>query len=122
MKLFLLFAFFSFALQPGAKAQNVNHLPSGKYESIIKNNGKWDKGDIVLLDEGHYKITSSDEAGEYRFSVTAQRIFFTSGPLKGIFAKTTQSNNAPAILIPLTENQQLGLKLAAADVVAYLKN
>jgi hypothetical protein len=121
MKLFLLFAFFSFAV-PGAKAQNVNHLPAGKYESIIKNNGKWDKGDIVLLDEGHYKITSSNEAGEYRFSVTAQRIFFTSGPLKGIFAKTTQSNNAPAILIPLTENQQLGLKLAAADVVAYLKN
>jgi hypothetical protein len=97
-------------------------LPSGKYETLIKNNGKWDKGDIVLLDEGHYKITTSNETGEYRFSITAQRLFFTSGPLKGVFAKTTLNNNSPSILIPLSENQQLGLKLASADVVAYLRN
>jgi|GEM_PF-1158701 len=121
MKLFLLFSLFSFAFFCG-KAQNVNTLPAGKYETSIKNNGKWDKGDIVLIDEGHYKISSTNEAGEYRFSATAQRVFFTSGPLKGIFAKTTLSNNSPAILIPLTENQQLGLKLATADIVGYLKN
>ncbi|HEU4634266.1 MAG TPA: hypothetical protein VFS22_09790 [Flavisolibacter sp.] len=121
MKLFLLSVLLSLAVL-SSKAQNVNNLPAGKYETIIKNNGKWDKGDIVLLDEGHYKITSSDETGEYRFSVTAQRLFFTSGPLKGIFAKTTQSNNVPAILIPLTENQQLGLKLASADILGYLKH
>jgi len=104
------------------KAQQVSDLPAGKYETVIKNKGKWDKGDIVLQDEGHYKITSSNESGEYRFSVTAQRIFFTSGPLKGIFAKTTLSNKAPAILIPLTENEQLGLKLASDDIVGLLKN
>jgi hypothetical protein len=121
MKLFLLSAIFSLAVFC-SKAQSVNTLPAGKYETVIKNNGKWDKGDIVLLDEGHYKITSGNETGEYRFSVTAQRLFFTSGPLKGIFAKTTQNNNNPAILIPLTENQQLGLKLATADIVCYLKN
>jgi hypothetical protein len=121
MKLFLLFTVLSLAVL-SSKAQTVSNLPSGKYETIIKNNGKWDKGDIVLLDEGHYKITSGNETGEYRFSVTAQRLFFTSGPLKGIFAKTTQSNNVPAILIPLSENQQLGLKLATADIVGYLKN
>src|SRR5215203_3462146 len=121
MKSFLLFALFSLVVI-SAKTQDVRALPTGKYETIIKNNGKWDKGDIVLLDEGHYKITSTNEAGEYRFSATAQRVFFTSGPLKGIFAKTTLSNNSPAILIPLTENQQLGLKLATADIVGYLKN
>jgi hypothetical protein len=121
MKLFLLSVLFSCAVL-FTKAQKVDNLPAGKYETIIKNNGKWDKGDIVLVDEGHYKITSSNETGEYRFSVTAQRLFFTSGPLKGIFAKTTQSNNVPAILIPLSENQQLGLKLATADIVGYLKN
>jgi hypothetical protein len=121
MKLFLLFIVFSLTVL-STKAQQVSALPPGKYETVIKNNGKWDKGDIVLVDEGHYKITSSNETGEYRFSVTAQRVFFTSGPLKGIFAKTTLSNNAPAILIPLAENQQLGLKLASADVLGYLKN
>ncbi len=120
MKLFLLSTLFLFTA-PSLQAQKVDHLPAGKYETVIKNKGKWDKGDLVLLDEGHYKITSTNEAGEYRFSVTAQRIFFTSGPLKGIFAKTTQTNNAPAILIPLTENQQLGFKLATADIVGYLK-
>ena len=121
MKLFLLFTLFSFSVL-SAKAQNIDHLPAGKYETTIKNNGKWDKGDIILLDEGHYKLTSGDETGEYRFSVTAQRLFFTSGPLKGIFAKTTRNSNDPAILIPLTENRQLGFKLAIADIICYLKN
>lgn len=121
MKLFLLSLFFSFA-GLSLKAQNVNNLPAGKYETIIKNDGKWDKGDIVLLDENHYKLTTASETGEYRFSATAQRVFFTSGPLKGIFAKTIMSTNSPAILIPLSENRQLGLKLATADIVGSFKN
>lgn len=121
MKSFLLsmLCLFLFML---VKAQNVDRLPAGKYETIIKNNGKWDKGDIILADEGHYKITSGNETGEYRFSATAQRVFFTSGPLKGIYAKTILSNNSPVILIPLTENQQLGLKLATNDILGYFKH
>jgi hypothetical protein len=121
MKFVLLFFLFSL-LTAFAKAQNVNALPSGKYETMIKNNGKWDKGDIILVDEGHYRISSNNENGEYRFSATAQRVFFTSGPLKGIYAKTIMSNNSPAIVIPLNENQQLGLRLATADIVGLLKN
>jgi hypothetical protein len=121
MKLFLLSTLFLLTVF-SAKAQEVKALPAGKYETLIKNNGKWDKGDIVLLDETHYKISSANENGEYRFSATAQRIFFTSGPLKGIFTKTILTNGTPAILIPLTENQQLGFKLASDDIVGALKN
>lgn len=120
MKLFILSIMFS-CVGLVTKAQ-VNNLPSGRYETVIKNNGKWDKGDILLLDEGHYKIGNGNDSGEYRFSATAQRVFFTSGPLKGIFARTTMANNSPAILIPLSENQQLGLKLATGDIVGSLKN
>lgn len=121
MKLFLLSIAFSLAAG-AATAQHVHTLPPGKYETLIKNDGKWDKGDIVLLDEGHYKLSSGGETGEYRFSSTAQRVFFTSGPLKGIFAKTILSSNEPAILIPLSENRQLGLKLATADIVGSFKD
>ncbi len=120
MKLFILSYIFS-CMAIVSQAQ-VNTLPSGRYETVIKNNGKWDKGDIVLQDDGHYRIGNSNDSGEYRFSATAQRVFFTSGPLKGIFAKTVMSNNTPAILIPLSENQQLGLKLATGDIVGSLKN
>ena len=121
MKLFLLSTLFLFTVL-STKAQEVKTLPAGRYETAIKNNGKWEKGDIVLLDDSHYKITSASESGEYRFSATAQRVFFTSGPLKGVFAKTTLANGSPAILLPLSENQQLGLKLATADIVGALKN
>ena len=121
MKLFLLSTLFLLGAF-SAKAQDVKALPAGRYETVIKNNGKWEKGDIILLDDTHYKITSSSEGGEYRFSATAQRVFFTSGPLKGTFAKSMLSNGTPAILIPLAENQQLGLKLATADIVGSLKN
>jgi len=120
MKLIILSCIFSFVTLV-TNAQ-VNSLPPGRYETVIKNNGKWDKGDIQLIDDGHYKIGNSNESGEYRFSATAQRVFFTSGPLKGIFARTVMANSSPAILIPLSENQQLGLKLATADIVGSLKN
>jgi hypothetical protein len=120
MKLFLLSALLLFSLA-SVQAQQVQTLPSGKYETVIKNNGKWEKGDILLLDEGRYRVTSATELGEYRFSATAQRVFFTSGPLKGVYARTTLTNNAPSILLPQTENEQLGLRLAPADIVGSLR-
>lgn len=99
-----------------ASAQ-VQSLPEGRYESVVKAKGaKWEKGDIVIIDDNHYKISTSDETGEYRFSATAQRIFFTSGPLKSVFAKTALNGKIPAIVIPATENEQLGLHIATADV------
>jgi hypothetical protein len=101
--------------------QQVNDLPPGKYETRIQD-FKWEKGDIELLDNSRYRISSSNETGDYRFSVTAQRVFFTSGPLKGIYAKTQLVNNSPGIFIPLNENQQLGFKLATGDIVGKLRN
>jgi hypothetical protein len=98
------------------RAQNgqVNTLPLGTYETVIRGNqNKWDRGDIILIDENRYRISSSNETGEYRFSATAQRIFFTSGPLKNIFAKTSMNNNTPAIVLPVAENQQQGMRLPA---------
>ena len=120
MKLFLLSTAILFTVL-SAQAQQVSDLPTGKYETVIKNNGKWEKGDIVLIDEGHYKVTSGAETGEYRFSQTAQRVFFTSGPLKGIYAQTVEKNSAPAIIIPFSENQRLGLRLATSDIVGSFK-
>ena len=103
------------------EAQNTN-LPAGRYETIVKQNqSKWCQGDIILVDASHYKITSSEEIGEYKYSATAQRIIFISGPLKTVFAKTANANN-PAIILPLAENEQQGVKLITADVIAYLKN
>jgi hypothetical protein len=122
MKAILLSAVFlvSFSI---ARAQNgpVNSLPSGKYETVVKSNqNKWDRGDIILLDENKYKVSTSDEVGDYRFSVTAQRIFFTSGPLKSLYAKTSLSENTPAIIFPVSENQSVGLNLPS-DVWGFHK-
>ena len=113
MKVFLLsiISFFSLAVN----AQNsVQSLPTGKYETVIKNmNSKWERGDIILLDGNKYKLSTGDETGDYRFSSAAQRIFFTSGPLKSLFAKTSVTNNSPAIVLPVAENEQIGFKFAA---------
>src|SRR3954468_16939612 len=122
MKAILLSAVFlvSFSI---ARAQNgpVNSLPSGKYETVVKSNqNKWDRGDIILLDENKYKVSTSDEVGDYRFSVTAQRIFFTSGPLKSLYAKTAMNNDKPQIVLPVTENAQFGQKIPS-DIVGFLK-
>jgi len=120
MKPVLLFLVLIFSFH-FANAQ-VNSLPAGKYETSAKEkNSKWEKGDITIIDESHYKISSSNETGEYKFSATAQRIFFTSGPLKSLFAKTVQNNNFTAIVIPASENEQLGFKIAVADVWAYFR-
>jgi hypothetical protein len=121
MKLVLLLSFFTVT---GLLAQdnNNNGLPIGRYETVLKQSqSKWSKGDIILIDASRYKITSDEEVGEYKFSATAQRVFFVSGPLKTAFAKTVLNTDKPAIILPVAENEQQGLKLATVDVIAYFK-
>jgi hypothetical protein len=92
------------------KAQNVTELSPGRYESKIKNAQKsWDKGDVIILDDSRYKLSGDSEIGEFMFSVAAQRIFFTSGPLKSAFTKVKLNNNKPAIIFPMEQNKELGL-------------
>lgn len=93
-----------------ANAQNVGDLPAGKYEAKSKSGpGKWDKGDIIIIDDSHYRLSTSGDVGDYKFSVAAQRIFFTSGPLKSAFTKVALSNGKPVIILPQEENGGLGL-------------
>lgn len=124
MKQILLFSFFM-AITVAALSQSgtANSLPAGRYETSLKQSqNKWTQGDIILLDDSRYKTTTNEEVGEYKYSSTAQRIFFVSGPLKTIFAKITWNSNKPAILIPAAENEKQGLKIASADVVGTFKN
>ena len=113
MKAFLLFLISIFCIKLStAQSNQVNTLPAGKYETFYKSNqNKWERGDIILIDESKYKLSSGNETGEYKFSVTAQRVFFITGPLKSLYAKTYLNNNAPVIVLPVAENNQLGLKL-----------
>lgn len=96
------------------KAQNVSELPPGKYETKTKvaqvAQNRWDRGDIIILDDSHYKLSSSGDVGDYKLSVAAQRLFFTSGPLKSAFTKVTLVNGRPVIILPMEENESLGLK------------
>jgi hypothetical protein len=93
-----------------SNAQNVTDLSPGKYETKTKvAQSKWDRGDIIIIDDNHYRLSSSGEIGDYRFSVAAQRIFFTSGPLKSAFTKVTSSKGKPVIILPIEENGSLGL-------------
>ena len=109
MKYSLLFALSVLAVLY-TKAQTVSDLPSGKYETRAKTaQNKWEKGDIILIDDNHYKLSSGTETGDYKFSVAAQRIFFTSGPLKGAFTKVVSANGNPVIILPREENGGLGL-------------
>ena len=120
MKLFLLSAILFFCAQT-LDAQ-VQSLPAGKYETVTKNNqSKWERGDIILLEGNKYKVSTSDEVGEYKFSSAAQRIFFVSGPLKNLYAKTSENNDTPAIVLPVSENEQMGVKLSS-EVWCYLKH
>lgn len=122
MKLVLLFTLIFLSSAAFSQNSAVQALPSGRYEAIIRNSqDKWNGGDIILLDNRRYKISSENEIGEYKFSATAQRIFFVSGPLKTVFAKTVLNAEKPSIIIPAAENEQLGLKVVSADVVAYFK-
>lgn len=93
-----------------AQAQNVTDLVPGKYETKLKTaSKKWDKGDVIILDDSHYRLSSDKEVGEFRFSVAAQRVFFTSGPLKSAYTKVAIKNNQPVIIFPAEQNQDLGL-------------
>ena len=122
MKAFLLSVTFLFSMWSIAQNNNVSTLPAGKYETIVKDNQiKWDRGDIIILEDGKYKTSNSNDVGEYKFSITAQRIFFTSGPLKGIYAKTSVSKDVPAIFLPFSENEQMGNKLPA-EVWCYYRH
>ena len=121
MRSFLLSAGLLFTSMYSWSQKNLNSLPAGKYETVIKSNqDKWERGDIIILDENKYKISTTTEMGEYRFSVTAQRIFFTSGPLKGAFAKTSIDNNSPVIVFPTSENEHMGLKISS-EVRGYYR-
>lgn len=101
--------------------KEVQSLPTGKYETVLKNKqSKWERGDILLIDANRYKLSSGEETGEYKFSSAAQRIFFISGPLKSLFAKTSVINDDPVIVVPVTENEQIGFKLAS-EIWCYYK-
>lgn len=121
MKLFLLFGFLLFYCHHGiAQQAALSELPLGRYQTSLKSGaGKWNRGDIILLDDSHYRVSSTDTVGEYRFSKAAQRILFTSGPLRAAFAKVKKQGQQPMIELPLAENYHQ--PLAASDVVAVLK-
>lgn len=122
MKVFLLNAFLLVATGLAAQDAPVSQLPQGKYQTLLKNSQQqWEKGDINLLDENHYKLADG-EVGEYRFSATSQRVFFTSGPLKGVFARTMLQRNVPVIVLPHSENQHLATLSGGSDVVGIFKN
>jgi hypothetical protein len=109
MKYSLLSLLFLFSVL-SSKAQNVSTLPAGKYETKTKSaKPDWDKGDIIIIDDTHYKLGDNGEVGEYRFSVAAQRIFFTTGPLKSAFTKVAAVEGKTVIILPREENGSLGL-------------
>ncbi len=112
MKSYLLctLLWFTMAVAHGQGGSVVSDLPPGRYTALLKTgSAKWDRGDILLLNNSQYRISSEEEAGEYRISITAQRIFFTSGPLKSAYTKVTLSSNKPVIIFPTEQNGVLGL-------------
>ena len=121
MKVFLLLTFLIAATLSHAQNREVGQLPAGVYEVQKGKPEAAFSGDIVLLNDNQYKLRNGSELGEYKFSVTAQRVLFISGPLKGIFAKTVINAGAPAIVLPKKENEALGYRLAEADVWAFYK-
>ena len=122
MKAILLLLTLQFSFWSYGQNRQVSTLPAGRYETIIKDNQvKWERGDIIIQDEGKYKLSTSNDVGDYKFSITAQRIFFTSGPLKGIYAKTSWTNDTPAIFLPVSENEQMGNKIPS-EVWCYYKH
>lgn len=123
MKRFLLILIiFLFASHGMAQNKTVNSLPHGKYETVLKQDQhKWERGDIILINESQYKMSKGSEIGEYRFSITAQRVFFTSGPLKNLYARTATNDNIPVIVLPVAENQQTGMNLPS-EILAYYRH
>lgn len=90
-----------------AQTQPLASLPTGRYQTwVTQGTARWDKGDLLLVDEKRYCITGAADTGMYRASFTAQRIFFVSGPLRGANARLAWYHNQPAIEWPLFENNQ----------------
>jgi hypothetical protein len=108
------------ALSLQAQPKKIVHLPAGHYSTLLdKDKSQWNRGDIVLISENRYRITTEATEGEYRTSITAQRIFFTTGPLRGFYARLLLHNNTPAIELPQAENShQSGI---SSDVIAVWK-
>lgn len=104
-----------------AQSDRISSLPVGIYEVQQSNETKL-AGNIILLDEGVYRLGSEANAGTFKFSATAQRVLFVTGPLKGIFARTVINSGAPCIILPFKENEELGFKLAQDILALYKKN
>jgi hypothetical protein len=121
MKFFLLFSLLLSTLLTHAQSGKVDNLPAGVYEVQKAKASSALSNDIVILNDNQYRLRNESEVNEYKFSATAQRVLFISGPLKGIFAKTVINAGAPAILLPKKENEALGYRLAEADVWAFYK-
>ncbi|GAC1417292.1 MAG: hypothetical protein NVS1B13_24030 [Flavisolibacter sp.] len=111
-----------FILTSFAQQGQLITLPLGSYELPSKNEeNKWEQGNIIIVDQTKYKTSSKDEVGEYRFSVTAQRLFFLNGPLKHFYARTSLTPEGPAIILPISENEHTGFKMNG-DVWYYYKH
>jgi len=122
MRSYLLILFVILSFVANAQSDRIASLPVGTYE--IQNTTattKFSYGDIMLLADNHYRLKNEDIVGDYKFSATAQRILFLSGTLKGAFARTTTNADGLAIVLPLKENEELGIKLADADIWAFYR-
>jgi hypothetical protein len=117
MRFLLLLLFLT--VYTASHAQQVSQLPVGTYQ--VQRSSKASIGDIMLVDDSHYKLSNDNTVGEYKFSATAQRILFLSGALKGAFARTVISGGEPAIMLPLKENTDLGFKRIQTDLQAFYK-
>jgi hypothetical protein len=120
MKLSLLLLFFAAAVSAQAQSGTVSRLPVGTYQVQNAGNATF-KGDIVLIDDSHYKLSTENTVGDYKFSATAQRILFLSGTLKGAFARAATTGSQTVIALPLKENEETGFKLIQADLQAFYK-
>jgi len=66
-------------------------------------------------------MSNEKETGKYKFDLEKQRVYFLSGPLKNVYAKTALSSHQPAIVLPRKENTELHNKLAISDIWSYFK-
>lgn len=120
MKFYLLLFVFMVTATVKAQSNRVAQLPKGTYQLSNTKNTTFN-GDIVLIDDTHYKLSNENTVGDYKFSATAQRLLFLSGTLKGAFARTVLTGTEPVIVLPLKENEELGFKLIQADLQAFYK-
>ena|SRR5688500_4532117 len=121
MRLSLLAMFMVATVTVSAQTERITSLPAGLYEVQNSTDTKL-SGNIVLMDDGTYRVGSESTTGTFKFSATAQRVLFVTGPLKGIFARTVINAGAPSIILPLKENEELGFKLAQDILALYKKN